>query len=114
MILQLTRCTHCDLCVFPARFLCPACGGATWRAQEGTQGRITEWTLVRARIGVDARADDGGPVHLASVETDAGPVVIARIDAAQWSDEQTIDGARVALTIDETQRIHARRLDRGE
>ena len=75
--------------------------------QESPHGRIAEWTRVRMRVGVDPNGEGGGPVHLASVETDGGPVVIAKIDPTQWQDEKKIDGARVALTIDAAQRIHA-------
>lgn len=97
MIFHVFQCKQCGTALFPARYGCPACGGAEWveRAVEG--GFIAESTVVSHRVG----AEGGHDVHLASVVTSAGPIVIARLDRAMRS------GDAVRLDIDDAGRILA-------
>lgn len=99
MSINVFRCTHCDTTLFPARYLCPSCGGAEWSAFEAEGGTVTAATAVRRRVG----ADNGGDIHLASVATEAGPIVIARLDAPVEI------GDVVSLALDAQHRIVARR-----
>ncbi|MCP1116892.1 hypothetical protein [Robbsia andropogonis] len=68
-----------------------------------------ESTVVRMRAGVSAGDKEAGDVHLASVETDHGPIVIAMLEPADWPDRIAPNGAAVLLTMDAAQRIHASR-----
>ena len=107
MTLQVYCCTGCGQTLFPARFLCPDCGGESWTTVQCANGRIAEGTVVRLRVGVQAQAGAIGAVHLVSVETDRGPVVIAMIDADEWPERVASIGAPVRLLMDDAQRIHA-------
>lgn len=98
MKLEVWRCAACGTTLFPARYLCPACGGAHWTKQAVSRGTVLAATTVSHRVG----ASEAGAVHLASVLTDAGPVVIARLDVAAGK------GERVCLEVDEESRILAR------
>ncbi|SAK82243.1 hypothetical protein AWB76_05613 [Caballeronia temeraria] len=98
MTLKVFQCEQCGLTVFPARYLCFQCGAAKWRERAAERGTIDELTTVRRRVG----ARDGGDVLLASVTTDAGPIVIARIERAMRA------GDAVRLAIDEQSRVLAR------
>jgi uncharacterized OB-fold protein len=73
-------CNACGRAVFPPRVLCPACNGREWTAQE-TGGVVEE---VTERDGT----------RIASVRTDLGPVVIARLEA------DVPRGSSVALDAD--------------
>lgn len=90
MTLSIFQCTECDHTLFPARYLCPNCGGADWRGVPFTQGTVTEATVVHQRVG----QSNAGPLHLASVVSSAGPIVIARSDVALHA------GDIVRLTLD--------------
>jgi uncharacterized OB-fold protein len=68
-------CAACGHAVFPYRALCPACGARSWRRERVHGGVIEERTAIRHRIGVTRRVS----VPVASVGTDAGPVVVARL-----------------------------------
>jgi len=107
MTLQVYCCTACGQTLFPARFLCPGCGGESWTAVPCANGRIAESTVVRLRVSGQTEAGVNGNVHLASVETDRGPIVIAMIDAAEWPEGIAPIGAPVRLLIDDAHRIHA-------
>ncbi|MFX1675709.1 zinc ribbon domain-containing protein [Paraburkholderia sp. A2WS-5] len=96
--LEVFRCTACGATLFPARYLCPACGGARWTKPVVSGGTVLAATTVSHRVG----ASEPGTVHLASVRTDAGPVVIARLEAA------ASEGEAVLLEVDEESRILAR------
>ncbi|HEY0295766.1 MAG TPA: zinc ribbon domain-containing protein [Bordetella sp.] len=96
MSLTVFRCARCGLVLFPARYFCPACGGGDWTGQAARRGRVTAATVVRRRAG--AQED----VHIASVATDAGPTVVARLPRALPV------GAEVALDMDAENRIEAR------
>ncbi|QCP52015.1 rubredoxin [Trinickia violacea] len=98
MTLSVFQCTQCGATLFPARVFCPACGGAQWRECAVVRGTVNESTVVRHRVG----AQEGGDVHLASVVTSAGPVVIARLE------QGVLAGDEVALDMDEANRILAR------
>jgi uncharacterized protein len=65
MTLPMDECAACGRVVFPARPLCPACGGAEWKAVEAAQARVEQ---VTRRDGV----------VIASVRSVLGPVVVAR------------------------------------
>ncbi|WP_028217576.1 Zn-ribbon domain-containing OB-fold protein [Paraburkholderia oxyphila] len=96
--LEVLRCADCGTTLFPARYLCPVCGGAQWTQQAVAHGTVLAATVVSHRVG----ASEPGAVHLASVRTDAGPVVIARLDVAARK------GETVSLEVDEESRILAR------
>ena len=74
------QCKEGGATLFPARYFCPACGGAEWGTRTVECGRIAESTVVRHRIGAQA----GDDVHLASVLTSVGPIVIARGSITPW------------------------------
>ncbi|SAL51354.1 hypothetical protein AWB70_04187 [Caballeronia cordobensis] len=97
MTLKVFQCKECGSTVFPARYVCFGCGGAEWRERVAERGTIDELTTVRRRIG----AQDGSDVLLASVTTDAGPIVIARLERAMRA------GDAVRLAIDEQNRVLA-------
>lgn len=93
------ECARCATTLFPARYLCPSCGGAQWHERIAAHGTVIAATIVRHRVA----AEHSGSVHVASVATDAGPIVIARIDA----DVQV--GDAVSVDIDARQQIAAHR-----
>jgi uncharacterized OB-fold protein len=94
-------CRTCGLRLFPPRLLCPACGGASWSREPAGSGTVEEGTTVRHAVG----AAGDVPVSLASVRLDAGPVVVAGVDA------QARPGDRVEVT--DADRVWARRVRRG-
>jgi uncharacterized protein len=100
MSLNVFRCTHCGTTLFPARYLCPACGGGEWTECDASRGTVSAATVVRYRVAAQSGAD----ILLASVRTQAGPTVIARIDAALEP------GDTVSLTLDAEHRIRASRV----
>jgi uncharacterized OB-fold protein len=67
-------CSACGHAVFPPRLLCPKCAGSQWREEAVDRGVVEEATEALFRAGSE-------PVtrRLASVRTDAGPIVIARL-----------------------------------
>lgn len=75
-------CEACGQAVFPLRALCPRCGGRDWRLETAEAGTAEQVTGHRA----------GGAV--ASVATDLGPVVIARVEGDVRA------GGRVSLDLD--------------
>lgn len=97
MTLKVFQCRQCRATLFPARYFCPACGGAEWDERVVERGTVAESTVVRHRIGTQ----EGGDVHLASVVTSAGPVVIARLERAMQA------GDEVGLAVDQANRIVA-------
>jgi hypothetical protein len=97
MTFHVFQCRQCATTLFPARYFCPVCGGAQWEERVVERGFVAESTVVRRRVG----AEVGHDVHLASVVTSAGPVVIARIDQAMLS------GTAVCLDIDDAGGVHA-------
>ena len=100
MTLKVFQCKECGATVFPARYLCSECGARDWRERVAERGTVSELTTVRRRVG----AQRGGDVLLASVRTDAGPIVIARLDPAVRA------GDEVRLAIDAENRVLASRI----
>jgi uncharacterized OB-fold protein len=76
-------CRACGHALFPSRLLCPRCGGDAWDSVAATDGVVMEATSMQHRVAA--------PVHLASVRTDLGVVVLARMERA------VAIGDRVAL-----------------
>ncbi|WP_322047916.1 Zn-ribbon domain-containing OB-fold protein [Paraburkholderia sp. J67] len=102
--LDVHQCTQCGKTLFPARYFCPACGGANWRRYVAQTGTVMETTIVRHRAGAPGAA----PLYLATVHTDAGPAVIA------CSATPLADKTRVSLMVDAAHRIVASALDTPE
>jgi uncharacterized protein len=81
-------CGACGHAVFPPRLLCPGCGASEWREEVAERGVVEEVTEALFRVRSE-------PVtrRLASVRTEVGPVVIARLlDDAE-------PGAAVSLAL---------------
>jgi len=97
MNLDIMQCTQCGLKLFPARYFCPTCGGNEWTRCVAVTGTVMESTVVLHRAGEQGTQ----PLHLATVRTDQGPMVIARLDMP------VPDGTCVRLEIDDTQCIVA-------
>lgn len=91
--LTVSVCRTCGRTVFPRRVLCPACGGASWRREQAVTGVVEEVTTVRA-------ASPAAAAVLASVRLDAGPVVVASLEAPAARGRRVelvvVDGAPVA------------------
>jgi uncharacterized OB-fold protein len=102
--LDVHQCVQCGKTLFPARYFCPACGGADWLRRVAQTGTVMETTVVRLRVGEPGAQ----PLHLATVRTQAGPVVIAHIDAL------LADKTCVSLAVDSSHRIVAHALDTTE
>ncbi|WP_153228776.1 zinc ribbon domain-containing protein [Alcaligenes faecalis] len=83
------RCVQCDHRVFPARFLCPKCHGDEFEAQTCTSGVVTELTRSALSSG-----EKPSVYMLATVASDAGPVLIARV-----LDESVQREDKVALAL---------------
>jgi uncharacterized OB-fold protein len=63
-------CLSCGHAAFPARALCPRCGGREWRAERADTGVVED---------VTSRARDGkASIHLAEVRTGPGPLMVVR------------------------------------
>jgi uncharacterized OB-fold protein len=80
-------CIECGAADFPRRLMCPRCGSAGTREVAAASGTVEETTVVRRRPGMPGES----LVRLATVRTDAGPRVIARLDATMQA------GVRVNL-----------------
>ena len=82
--LQGAACTTCGHVVYPARLLCPRCSASSWRSVPLDRGTVEETTVRRRRVREDRREPHGEwgrveRVALASVRTEAGPVLTARV-----------------------------------
>lgn len=97
MNLDITQCTQCGLKLFPARYFCPTCGASQWIRRSVESGTVMESTVIRHRAG----EQEAHALHLATVRTNEGPVVIARLDGP------LPDGAGVRVAIDDTHCIVA-------
>lgn len=93
MSFSVDECCGCGHRVHPARYLCPQCHGAAWRARP-----VRSASLLQATQLAGAR---GGSGWIATLRTDAGPLVVARLEQAP--DERhphyalrVVDGALVA------------------
>lgn len=82
------RCVRCDHRMFPARLLCSQCHGDEFEAEECSSGVVTELTRSASS------GDEAGVYVLATVASDAGPVLIARV-----LDEAVQRGDKVALVL---------------
>jgi uncharacterized OB-fold protein len=76
-------CVACGHAIWPPRPVCPGCGGRAFAARRADAGVVEETTR-----------NEHTP--LASVRSDAGPVVIARLE------REVPSGARVELVEDAT------------
>ena len=79
-----TACTACGHVVYPARLLCPQCSSSSWRSVPLDRGVVEETTERRRRVREDRREPHGEwgrveRVALASVRTEAGPILTARL-----------------------------------
>jgi uncharacterized OB-fold protein len=88
--LTVFACAACGTAAFPQRLACPQCGSRDSRAIEAAQGIVEETTIIRHRAGEHSDA----PIHLATVRTLAGPLVIAQLEGT------TDTGALVRLFLD--------------
>lgn len=70
-------CARCAHEVFPARLLCPRCGGSEWRRAYVSEGVVEESTLLRRAPGAPALE----PVYVGSVRLGESVLVVARIDS---------------------------------
>ena len=78
--LVIERCATCEQATYPRRLACPVCGASTWTSEVAEGGVVEQVTIVRKASTL-----------IASVRTDAGPMLVARV---------TVDvqaGARVVL-----------------
>jgi uncharacterized protein len=76
-------CSACGHAVFPARLLCPRCGGSGWASREVAEGVVEDATVVRRAAGGPFAA----PVQLGAVRVAGGPVVLARMEPGMPADE---------------------------
>jgi uncharacterized OB-fold protein len=101
--LEIQLCDACGVALFPDRLRCPRCGEQPAKRVPAGPGRVEQQTEVRR-----PRDQTVGPVRLASVRLDAGPVVIARL--AERTDPETV--VRLEVTPDGA--IWGRSTERGE
>ena len=96
MSVTIHRCAACGQSCFPARQICHRCGGAAWTPVTVDRGTVEEVTTVQHQ----ADAAGAGTVHLASVRTDGGVVILVRLD------RPVAPGAEVSLTLSPTGAVH--------
>lgn len=74
-------CTRCGYAAHPPRIVCPRCGADDWRRQlaDGVVGETTARPVTRCRRLTSGEGLGDGETHLASIRTDLGAVVIARV-----------------------------------
>ena len=92
---QVIVCQQCHAALFPPRYFCPHCGSCHWKEDAVSSGTVLETTVVRHRLGVA----DGDPVHLATVRTTLGPMLVVRLDVPMEA------GTTVTLEMDDEMRI---------
>jgi uncharacterized OB-fold protein len=97
--LEIAACAACGHRVHPPRLACPRCHAREWRFEPAGGGTVAEVTTVRRSPLLEAGDE---PIELALVRTDAGPLVIARLE-----DGPLEPGTRVALTCRD-RRVSAR------
>lgn len=90
-------CEACEHAVYPPRILCPQCGGAAWRRMLAEHGVVEELTVrrpvLKRRQLPWGNWLDQEATRLASIRTDAGPRIVARVA------EGVEVGDRVALAL---------------
>lgn len=69
-------CAACGHMVFPARLLCPRCGGGEWENRELVEAVVEDATVVRRAPGGPPPA----PVLLGTVRLEGGLLVVARFE----------------------------------
>jgi uncharacterized OB-fold protein len=74
--IELAACAACGAAYFPARLLCPRCGGARWSSLVVREGVVEETTCVRHAVGTA----EEGPRILATVRLPAGQRVVAGLE----------------------------------
>jgi uncharacterized OB-fold protein len=72
----LTRCVACGAGFFPARLICPRCGGAEWHTDAVCDGVVEQTTTVRHAAG----HKEWQPRHIASVRTSDGQLIVAGLE----------------------------------
>ena len=72
--LEIQQCEACGIALFPDRLRCPRCGEPPAGRAPAGSGRVQQQTEVRR-----PHDQSVGPVRLASVGLDAGPIVIASL-----------------------------------
>jgi uncharacterized OB-fold protein len=93
-------CTACGRRDFPRRLLCTQCGHDRFDAVDAATGSVEDVTVLHHRAG-----KPGGEIaYLATVLTDAGPRVIARLESALAPGtvvgiRHESDGALVAVSL---------------
>lgn len=87
MSFAVEQCRACLHAVYPARYLCPQCHGSAWRSIPVGSGTLQQLTQLP-----DPRGDDA---CLDTLQTDAGPMVIARLAGARHN-----TGRRYALRLE--------------
>lgn len=89
-------CASCARTWFPRPLVCPACGGRAWGSVTLSTGRVTQ---VTTRID-----SEEGPITLAEVRADQGPILLARclgdVETAARVRLATIEGTTCASVID--------------
>jgi len=90
-------CAACDHAVYPPRILCPRCGGAAWKRRIADSGVVEELTVrrpvLKRRQLPWGNWLDQEATRLASIRTDAGPRIVARVP------EGVEVGDRVTLSL---------------
>jgi uncharacterized protein len=79
--LPVSICSACGHAVFPARLLCPRCGGSDLKIREVDAGVVEEATVVRRAPGGPLPA----PVQVGAVRVADGPLVLARLEPSVTS-----------------------------
>lgn len=87
MSFAVNQCQRCLHAVYPARYLCPNCQGSAWRSIPVRYGRLQQCTRVPGSRGDDA--------YLGTLQTDAGPIVVARLAGTRHT-----TGQRYALRLE--------------
>lgn len=90
-------CEACGHAVYPPRILCPRCGGAAWKRRLAESGVVEEVTVrrpvLKRRQLPWGNWLDQEATRLASIKTDAGPRIVARVP------EGVAAGDRVVLSL---------------
>lgn len=96
--LPIGRCGGCGVALFPLRAICPRCWSTEMGEDFARRGTVEEVTRRENRPRERRRPPVGGwddrqVIWLASIRTEAGPIVVA------WCPEELEPGATVELGI---------------